>query len=87
MLTGIYLVRHSIFTNYYSGNSIGDDGVIALASYLPKYSALERLYLMGNNIGDRGVMALVAALPMCSSIHTLDLQCTIISFFHQLYLL
>ena len=45
--------------NFGGENTIGDQGLIALATPLRKHLALTDLWLYGNQIGDEGVAALV----------------------------
>ncbi len=50
---------------FMSNNNIGDEGLIALASFV--FPCLKRLYLCDNNIGDQCVEALASALSLFQS--------------------
>ena len=58
----------------FHGNSIGDEGAVALADGLKSCSNLQTLDLTTNNIGTEGAVALADGLKSCSNLRTLHLS-------------
>jgi Ran GTPase-activating protein (RanGAP) involved in mRNA processing and transport len=52
----------TIRTLYLAGNSIGEDGAIALADCIRQGSCLKKLYLTGNRLGADGIKAITEAI-------------------------
>lgn len=52
----------TIRTLYLAGNSIGEDGAMALADCIRQGSCLRKLYLTGNRLGTDGVKAITEAI-------------------------
>lgn len=55
-------------------NSVGAEGIRALAPCLPCCGGLRELQLAGNQLGDPGVKALAAVLPSLPMLASLQLQ-------------
>ena len=71
-------LSHGHFTElralYLSNNSIGPDGVKALAEGLKSCTNLEKISLKSNGIDADGAFALATCLKQCPNLQTLDLE-------------
>lgn len=61
-------------TLFLGGNSVGDDGAVALGTALKTYPSLQTLSVEAGTFGDRGAMALAEAVQVSPSLTKVDMR-------------